>query len=277
MPESETDQILDGIEPAAETTEAAADASDAPPAETTVRDAGEDNAETGAGDAGEESVEGDGAGELDAASSTDTAVQTAKPSDAAFKQAVSTLEGLTQQQTALDAQLEQIDKDIADGKIDAMEGGTRIQVLIARQNRLERQISAATNTVKQQEKAVAEQHEQALQSHWSSLGEKYADIAETPEKATKQLQTLWDEEYAKAHKSMPGGHPERVAGKAEAAWESRIAVLRSQKGKAPPSKKIAPGAPGRLTPGTGSGVPTTKESSATVAERTLGPLSQYKF
>lgn len=277
MAESETEQILDGIEPQADAGETAEGTEEAAVADTAAGDSGDEGADAAAGDEGQETVDGDGAGEEKAASKAGTTVQTARPSDEAFTQAVSTLEGLQQQQTALDAQLEQLDKDIADGKIDSLDAGPRIQVLTARQNRLERQISAATNAVNQQQKAITEQQEQALQSHWTSLGEKYRDIAETPEKATEMLQTIWDEEYAKAQRSMPGGHAERVAGKAEAAWENRIAVLRAQKGKSNPSKRTAPNPPGRLTPGTGSGSPTSKESSAVVAERTLGPLSQYRI
>ncbi len=116
-----------------------------------------------------------------------------------------------------------------------------------------------------------------MTSHWAGLGKKYADIAETPEKATEALKDIWDEEYAKAQKANPGMHPERIAGRAEAGWENRVALLRATKGtKGGPTRTAKP--PGRLTPNGGTS-PTSpvKESSAVIAERTLGSLANYKF
>lgn len=276
MAESETDQILDGVDPP--TTETA----ETPAAEDTV--AGGEGDDTTTAEWGEDTVAGEGGEEAAVEEAAEEPTQataqaaTAPPDDAAYKLAVTTLETLQTQQTALDAEFDQLDKDVAAGTVDSMDAGSKIQLLTARQTRLERKIAIASKAVSDQEKAIAQHKAQATESHWKALGKKYADIAETQEKATETLKEIWDEEYGKAVTAMPGAHPERIAGKAEAAWENRVAVLRAQRGTAKPGAKPAAKPPGRLTPSGGT-APTSpaKENGAVVAERTLGPLSAYKF
>ncbi len=284
MADTETDQILDGIEPPAADTTAgdagadtvAGDAQDTAAGDggedTTVADAGADSVE---GEGGEDTVAGDEATET---ATTTTQASTAPPDDATYKLAVTALETLQKQQSDLDDEFEQLDKNVADGTLADFDAGPKIQLLTSRQGRLERKIALATKTVAGHEQAIAQHKAQAMDAHWRGLGTKYADIAETPAKATEAIKDIWDEEYAKAQKALPGAHPERIAGKAEAAWENRIAVLRAQKGTAKPGTTRTAKPPGRLTPSGGT-APTSpaKENAAVIAERTLGPLNSYKF
>ncbi len=273
MADTETDQILEGLDPPADTTPAAGD-------DTVVADAGEDASKE---DAGQDTVTGEGEDTIAGQKGEETpavepptqqaaATQVVATPDA-YRKSVDALEALRKQQTDLDAEFDAIDKEIADGKLDAYDASPRIQVLSARQNRLERKLGAAEKSVNEQKSQQAE----SIDAHWNSLGQKYADIAETPAKATELLKSIWDEEHAKAQKASGNAHPERIAGKAETAWENRIAVLRAKKGQ-PQATKTAAKVPGRLTPGTGS-TPTSprKESGAAIAERSLGPLSAFKF
>lgn len=276
MAETETDQILDGIEPTDAGADTGAGASGSDTAAGDVQDttAGDEAADTVTANEGQDATESDDTGEPDTEASAQQAASGPAATEATYQQAVTTLDGLQEQQKQLDTQLDQLDKDVADGKVDT----PRIQLLTARQNRLERQIAVATNAVTQQRQAMTQQREQAVDTQWKSLGTKYADIADTPDKAVETLKQLWDEEYDKAQKSNANAHPERIAGKAEAAWENRIALLRAQKGKPGAKPALQRSAPSRLTPGTAS-APTSpsKEKGAVVAERTLGPLAAYKF
>ena len=266
MAETETDQILEGIAP---DTAAPADTVPATVDDTVSGDAGQDTVAA----EGDDTVAGDAATDTVAANATtDSVVQPTAAGPSAYQIAVDALAGLQKQQTDLDAEFEKIEKDIADGTIMDYDATPKIQLLTARQSRLDKKTVAATAEITKQDSQRAE----TLNAHWDQLGVKYKDIAETPAKATTLLKTMWDEDFAKESKAFPNAHPQWIVGRAEVRWENRIAALRAKKGQpATPSSKANP--PGRLTPGTTAATSPRKESGAAVAERTLGPLHSYKF
>lgn len=265
-------------------TQAVADPDESPAIEAPVDEAAKEPAgDTVAGDAGNDAADTDPViDETDEVEAEEPEPVTVSPTEAAkaYEAAVTTRDGLVKQQTDVDAQLEELDKQITAGEISPEQAGAKINILVAKQHRLERQLAAAENAVAQKDKENAGARSNALAEQWSNLGKEYSDLGEgdnAEEKAssaTTLVQRLWDQEVAKAT-ARKGIHPERAYGIAEARWEMRIKALRAQKGKSTPTNRSAPD---RLTPGTGSGpVSPKKESGAAVAERTLGPLSQFKF
>jgi hypothetical protein len=179
----------------------------------------------------------------------------------------------SQELQAVSSKIAEYEKQIEADTFDNALDGPKLMLLQRKELRLQQQMG-------QLQRQASEAQTASLASHWNALGQKHKDLAETPAAATKLLQTLWDEEYAKAETTLKGAHPERIAGRAEAAWEQRIARLKAEKlqkpaagaGK-PPLKPSQ-----RLTPGTGSVPPaTSKEPAAAQVARTLGALKDYKF
>lgn len=274
MAETETQEVVSDADasPAVEAP-VADDAAKEPAGDAVTDDAGKDTVASDAAD--DESAETD---ELE----LDEPIVTATPAEAvkAYETAVATRDGLLKQQADVDAQLEELDKQITAGDILPDQAGAKISILVAKQHRLERQVAAAENAVAQKDKENAGARTNALTERWNALGKQYSDLGEGDNaeakaaSATLMLQRLWDQEMTKAS-IRKGMHPERVAGIAEANWEMRVKALRAQKGKPGATNRSAPE---RLTPGSGSGpVSPKKESGAVIAERTLGPLSQFKF
>ena len=173
----------------------------------------------------------------------------------------------------MDSKLEELEKAVEDGTIDSIEASSKIQLLTAKQSKLNRKIEAADKVIgdhKANEKTAAD-------SMWTDIGKNYAvDIGKTPEEAKTLLRSMWNEEVDKVAKASPKASEDYIRGKAEARWEQRIIVLRAkQKGNPAPAGK--PKDYKRLTPGpSGSGPAPKGESAAERVRRTVGPLSDWK-
>lgn len=180
---------------------------------------------------------------------------------------------LDKEQDAIDAAFEDLAKKLEDPAADHFELAPKVQILEARQRKLDRQTQAIGKQLEQQAAA----QKTAEEATWSEIGKLYKDVAETPEKAATLVRTIWDEEYAKVRKAYPSASEERIAGRAEAQWEQRISVLRANKGKAAPAKTTPTPTPQRLTPGPSGTTPTPakRESAAEKVRRTLGPLKDW--
>jgi uncharacterized protein YdcH (DUF465 family) len=143
------------------------------------------------------------------------------------------LDGLKAQQAELDKQFDELDAKIAKGETDSIDAAPQTNLLMAKQNRLDRQIrqaEAETSTVYQQvQTAQAAQAE----AQWARLAQQHAAIAETPAAVAQTLKTLWSQSVAAARQKFPNASQDYQQARADVAFEAQVAALeaKAQQGK----------------------------------------------